>query len=599
MPIAEIRTEQALDNNIKSVLSVRTKKATSAAIASSLPGAVSNTAEARYWAEKYGLGRVSSKVPQFAHPRKAKLRASSAAIVHGLEFGPPAFSHVSPLAVVSGPRVRLYGTNPQSSLHRALQNHANGMKEMDNIDADRQVQTGGSLALAAAYRNDGRLIAVATDNGQVRVADATTRATFCTFSSPNNLPVRAVSWFRDGQKIFAAGDDAVARVWSVSEESLSSNAGKIELKGHGDAIRCAQLWIPSAKSSKSWPYKALGFTGSYDHTIRIWKLEDDIAVGEDRCLSVLSHEAPVEALLLMPSTNPHVPVWLISAGGTHIKVWNPITGACVCKTLSRHRKTITSLVAVPRTNADLNTIQMRVITAGLDALLRIHSWNSYTGQLEHLHGVSTPLPITALAFSESQNRLALGTVEGSVLIRQKAPSVNPKKRTREPKAGTMAFFTRGKNIGPSAGDYVVDTVEKKRKLQKYDVYLKKFSYGEALDEALATRNPVTITAMFEELGRRRGLVISLSNRDEESLDPVISFITRYIRRPRYTPLLIGVANKIVDIYSGVVGQSYAIDELLLKLKRQISDEVKTQKDLFQVIGEIDCLIATVAMEQEV
>mmetsp|Transcript_3646 Transcript_3646/g.7541 ORF Transcript_3646/g.7541 Transcript_3646/m.7541 type:complete len:607 (+) Transcript_3646:173-1993(+) len=601
MSIAEIQTEKPLENALKPSLSVLSKKATGSSIASSLPNSVVNNSEARFWAEKYGLGpvkKIGNANAKYAHPRKAKLHASSAAIVHSVVFGPPAFSHVSPLAVVSGPRVRLYGTTPQSSLHRALQNHSNGSKEMDSIDSDRQVQTGGSLALAAAYRNDGRLLAVGTDNGQVRVADATTRATFCTFQSPSGMSVRTVSWFRDGQRILAAGDDGLARIWFLSDDALSPGNDRVELRGHGDAIRCATLWQASTKTQTKWPHKALAFTGSSDHTVRVWSVTEHLEPGEDRCLAVLSHDAPVEALLLMPSTNQDVPVWVVSAGGTYIKVWNPLTGVCVCKTLSRHRKTITAIVALPRTNEALNTVQVRIMTGGLDALLRIHSWNSSTGAIDHLHGISAPVPITSLAFSEAQNRLALGTVDGSVLVRQKAPSVTNKKRTREPRAGTFAFFSRGMNATPSAGDFVVDTADKRRKLQSFDAKLKKFCYGEALDDALQTRNPVVVAAVLEELGRRQGLTAALSNRDDESLDPILAFTSKYINKQRYTPLLIGVANKLIDLYEGNVGESNDIDDRFLKLKRQISDEVRVQKGLLLLSGELDGLVTSVAMSED-
>ncbi|KAL7566712.1 hypothetical protein ACA910_017768 [Epithemia clementina (nom. ined.)] len=597
----EIETEKTLENRIKPALDVRSRRVTAAAFTSNLPGAESTSHESRYWAEKFGLGQSSGKTPTFAHPRKAKLQVSSAAVVHGLAFGPPTFSHVSPLAVASGPRVRLYGTTPQSSLHRVLRNHSNQGKEQENIEADRQVQTGGSLSLAVAYRHDGRLLAVATDKGQVRVADATSRATLCTFQSPTKLAIRSIAWFRDGQNILAAGDDGVARVWSVAESALSAENASMELSGHGDAIRCAGLWQAPLKTRSKWPHPSMAFTGSYDHTVRIWDTDQESSFddGADRCLAVLVHGAPVESLLLMPSSNRDVPVWVLSAGGTQIKVWNPLTGLCVCKSLSHHRKTITSLVAIPRTGGDeVTPIQMRVMTGGLDALLRFHSWDSTNGVLKHVHGVSMPVAITALAYSEPQNRLALGTVEGTVLIRQKGPSFDQKKRQREPKAGTYAFFTRGMNAEPSVEDYIPEEHHKHKKLHDFDVALKEFRYGDALDEVLTNRNPVEVAAVMEELGRRRGLTTALSNRDEETVEPVLSFTIRYISNPRYMTILLTVANILIDIYGDMVGRSVIVDELFHKLKKHVADEVRTQESLLRLTGELDGLITYIAMADD-
>jgi U3 small nucleolar RNA-associated protein 15 len=51
--------------------------------------------------------------------------------------------------------------------------------------------------------------------------------------------------------------------------------------------------------------------------------------------------------------------------------------------------------------------------------------------------------------------------------------------------------------------------------------VKQFRYGDALDEALSTRNPsdvilLLVILLLEELGKRRGLTIALSCRDDEA-----------------------------------------------------------------------------------
>ena len=104
--------------------------------------------------------------------------------------------------------------------------------------------------------------------------------------------------------------------------------------------------------------------------------------------------------------------------------------------------------------------------------------------------------------------------------------------------------------------------------------------------------PRTVVAVLEELGKRQGLTIALSNRDEESLEPILSFIVRYITRPRFAALLIGVTNILINIYREVAGQSEMIDELFAKLQNQISEEIRTQKVLFRVVGQLDAILAT-------
>jgi len=305
----------------------------------------------------------------------------------------------------------------------------------------------------------------------------------------------------------------------------------------------------------------------------------------------------VEALQWMKSTDPDVPIWLISAGGTTVKVWNPVTGRCAHTLSAQHRKSISSLVTVPRRDPENNNVRLRLVTGGLDGLLRIHSLDTATGRLRYLHGVQLPgtTAVTALAATFTGDRIAIGTTTGTVLVRQvgAGSSTRSRKRTAIPTAGTFAFFTRGMNADPVAGDHIVvddNSGNKKRKVAKFDLALKQFRYGDALDEALETRMPQAVVAVLEELGKRRGLTIALSNRDEESLEPVLAFTARYIARPRFAALLIGVADKLIDIYGDVAGQSETIDELFVKLRNHVSEELRTQKLLFRVVGQLDSVL---------
>jgi U3 small nucleolar RNA-associated protein 15 len=650
MSSTTIVTASSTTNTFKTALSLQTPKPTTASVTAGLiapekavAGAddvfvESDPNEARYWMQKFGLGshKYSTALKKFAHPRKLLLKPTEGtAIVQQLLFGPAATeanSKHSPLAVVGGPRVHLYGTNAVSTFSRHLARHSlNAAKSTDlttEVAADRQVQMGGHLAFCASFRNDGRLLAVGTDVGEVRVADVTMRATLCTFVTPSTkLPIRTVAWFRNGKHVLSGGDDGVLRIWNLSSQggtsiglggaANASGGAMLDLVGHGDSIRCACLWqapkvgqaaaAAATKPKASVAWSQLAFSGSYDHTVRVWNVQDPEQAGnEDRCLAVLSHGVPVETLLTMSSTDPNVPVWLLSAGGMTIKVWNPLSGECVSTVKTQHRKTITTLLPILRPHkgddgkTDAALPSWRILTGSLDGYIRIHQWSSRTGQLLHIHGlkVGEGEPITALAANEGGDRIAIGTTAGTVLVRQKGPSITQSKRKREPRAGTYAFFTRGMNVSVDAdtasanNDYLAGSGQpKKKKLRKYDLCLKQFRYGDALDEALETRIPSVVVAVLEELGKRRALTIALSHRDEESLEPVLAFMVRYVTRPRFMSILIGVAHKIIDIYGDIAGQSETIDELFVKLKTSIRNECRAQKSLLRLIGQLDAIMA--------
>jgi U3 small nucleolar RNA-associated protein 15 len=615
--------------------------------------------EARYWTQKLGLGSqkygsASTRNSLYAHPRSLTLQPGrKSGISHHTEqvlLGPKLTSRHPPLAVVSGPRVSLYGTSSTGSAYiRALlqshNNHPNkdqNLKDVgdndggggdddngllfggtggsdstsvSNVEPDRQVPTGGHLARCAAFRHDGRLLAVGTDEvGQVRISDVTMRSTLTTFSA-SNYAIRTVQWFRNGQHLLAGGDDGVVRIWHLSQANKERPVA--EWTGHGDVIRCSAIWqkpkTKEALKTKTSPsileWDHLVMTGSYDHTVRVWSVDQSLLEtdgggnGFDKnrtkggqCLAVLQHGSPVEAICLLKSEHPDLPVWLLSAGGTTVKVWNPVTGKCVSTVLTFHRKTITSMVSVLRFNYDDSRLQsqkvfLRVLTASLDGVIQFHSWNAATGQMSHLYSTKLHDSITSIAADTTGERLVFGTVSGQVFVRMRGPSVVQKKREGDPRAGTFSFFQRGMNEVAGSGDFTVMSQGKKRKLQKHDIAMKQFRYSDALDEALATRRPRDVMGVLEELGKRRALTPALSNRDEESLEPVLSFILRYIRKPHYTGLLSGVTHRLIDIYASTRGHSDKVDELFKKLRHQVSLETRAQRDVMKLVGQIESIIA--------
>ena len=105
-------------------------------------------------------------------------------------------------------------------------------------------------------------------------------------------------------------------------------------------------------------------------------------------------------------------------------------------------------------------------------------------------------------------------------------------------------------------------------------------------------------AVLEELGRRRGLSQALSNRDEETLEPLLAFVARYVARPKYASILIGVAGMLCDVYGPVVGQSEVIDEYFDKLRRQVREESRVQKTLLQLVGQIDAVMFAAEIQQD-
>jgi len=257
-----------------------------------------------------------------------------------------------------------------------------------------------------------------------------------------------------------------------------------------------------------------------------------------------------------------------------------------------HAKTISCVVAVsPRMLRSEGTEDWKLITAGIDGLVRVYEART----LKCLHGMKYSAPISALAMSVDGNHLVIGTSEGSIDIRTRLNVQVESTSKKTHRGGTMKFFMRGVKSAPDPDDYAIIS-DKRRKLRKHEYALKQYRYGDALDDALTTRDPKAVSALLEELTKRRGLEAAISNRDEETLEPILAFTSRYIATVKYTPLLIGVAHTLCDIYSDVIGQSAVIDELFQKLRQQVSTEVENQKELAKVVGIIDMVLYSAERE---
>lgn len=428
-------------------------------------------------------------------------------------------------------------------------------------------------AFSGRFRGDGKLIAAGEKTGVVKIFDMQTKSLLRQLRR-HTAATRCVRWSADGIHVVSGSDDKHALRWDIAtEEVLWSSRSH-----HSDYVRAVDCHPTSSD---------IFATGGYDHSVTLWDQRQESPAW------TVNHGMPVEYCAFTPSGSI-----LATVGGNEVKLWDVINGGRLVHTFQNHQKNITSIA--------FDSNASRLLSAGLDGHVKIYNLST----LDVVHGIKFASPILSLGLSADSRKMVIGFVDGNLMIR------NNKKQTKSsvtsaadasilrPDLSITDLIDRSlsqcrhhKGAGQvhEFQNAIISESERGVHLQPFEKYLKKFSYQKALDAALETKDPVIVITLIEELCRRNGLTIALSGRDENSLEPILSFTAKYISHARYNDLVIQVAHRIIDMYSCVVGQSDRIDELFMKLHRQVNSEMTFQRDVKRVIGAVDCIINVATM----
>ena len=450
--------------------------------------------------------------------------------------------------------------------------------------------------------------------------------------------ITVVRWSKSGLQVLSGSDDRTVRLWNLAHGTESM----ITLEGHNDYVRCAEQWSglgsgggfagKGADSHNTW------ITGCYDHNCRLW----DVRTGKQSCTLSMDHGSPVSALLPLPSA------LVLSCGSNYCRVWDVMSGGKMLCEWSTHQKGIT--------DACLDGTGTRILTSGLDGHVKIHDATGATnaatenlpkslsrghqstssprkqlggssGAYALVHGLKFEKPVMSLALAPDNSRLVVGLSDGTVVVRKRStdlahsiggkrsrgklidPYTNPTEAMRAQLAerratlkasnqsvvsgGTFRFFARGKDTKPQKDD-LQTTHTHKAKLQPYDKLLKEFSYRAALDAGLATRQPGVVAALLEEMIARGALDVGLSGRDDVSLEPLMAFLIKYVSKPRFSKLLVKVCERVLSLYSPVLGRSPVIDDLIYRLNVKIKEELQLQMRLLKLNGSLGLILSSVS-----
>ncbi|KAJ2785453.1 U3 small nucleolar RNA-associated protein [Coemansia javaensis] len=420
----------------------------------------------------------------------------------------------------------------------------------------RSVTRFAAQARSGSYRSDGKLVVAGDDKGLVQVFDGSSRAILRTFRGHTD-PVRVARFLPNKVHVLSGSDDKTVRVWDIPSQAAVNEFGE-----HTDYVRsgCVFGGNPS-----------LVATGSYDHTVRIWDLR------ANECVTRVEVEDPVEAVLALPGGSV-----LAAAAGPNVHLVDLLMGGRRLTTMGNHEKTVTSLC--------LDSAGGRLVAGSLDHHIKIYDVQSF----KMMYSAAYPAPVLSVALSADDTRLAVGMTSGVFSLRRRAATAKEQAGSaaaRQPHFGSRAYYQRGASHRGADDDLRIEQ-RRKRSLADYDHFLRKFEHSRALDAVLSNnRTGLTVVSLLQELLHRDALASALAGRDELSLDTVVRFLVKFIDNPRYTDVLVKVADTVLDIYGDLIYQSGRLADLVMRLRAKVRLELRVQQDLTMLLGSMDMLMA--------
>ncbi|KAG0721193.1 U3 small nucleolar RNA-associated protein 15 [Chionoecetes opilio] len=437
------------------------------------------------------------------------------------------------IAVTSGPKIDVY--------------HRETTQVWRNITRFQRAAYGGR------FRQDGQLLLAGSEEGHIKLFNHRQKQLLRIFKGHEG-PTHCVDFIPGVSHAVSFSDDKTAVVWDISNEDKVCT-----LAGHMDFIRTG-LTSPASQH--------IILTGSYDHTVRLWDTRTASSV-----LSV-DHGAPVESLVCFPS------------GGCEVRVWDAIAGRLLSK-LSQHHKTITCLA--------LANDKKRLLSGSLDRHIKIYDVETYSV----VHTISYPAPVLCMAVAPGDATLAVGMIAGGSGLmsfqHRRTPEVSTQLATKEANAKANIRNTISDDYRTLSDDHIVPSISTE-KMAKYDRMICKFEYSRALDAVMvsfiANKCTSISVGVLQELIRRGGIKTAVAGRDVKKLTALLGFLIKNIRHPAYKPVLMDVANAVIDVYGDTLDENPKLVRHFRRLKEEVAAELQLCVEHSALMGAIQMFLTT-------
>lgn len=406
------------------------------------------------------------------------------------------------------------------------------------------------------YRYDGKLLVAGDASGLVQIFDAIKQRTLLVTIRPSTHPTQVTKFHPTiSTNLLTASDDRIARLFDIS----NAENPIITFDDHEDYIRTANF-IPSSN---------LITTGCYDGFIRIF----DARVGSDP-VAKFKQNSPVEDIL------PLTPTSMVSAGGPSIKIWDMAAGKLVNER-SNFQKTVTCLA---------NAGDDRGILAGsLDGHVKVFDSVNWDVKFGWKFGGG----VLSCGVSPDSKHFVAGLTSGLLSIRTRKTEAKVKQGVKQVKSNAFKKMLRGAEYhGEEEHRIVSDKPKPTRKLKTYEKHLNGFRWSEALDSAFipGMAKEITVTVL-EELKKRGKVRASLYGRDETSLEPILTWSLKAVEDVRSVNIVADWVAVIIELYGGMIEKAPVLEELILALRKKISQEVEKAREAQKIEGMLQLLTA--------
>lgn len=412
------------------------------------------------------------------------------------------------------------------------------------------------------FRHDGKLLVAGDATGLIQVFNVSNRSVLVTLH-PTNYPVHVTRFHPSSlSTLLSASDDRIVRLWDLTSSSPIN-----EFSGHTDYVRTACF----AGSN------SLIASGCYDGYVRLFDSRADASQGP--IVSFYNSE-PVESVLSLTDST------IASSAGPVVNVWDLAAGKKL-QSLVNFQKTVTCLASAG---------DKGFLAGSLDGHVKVldHKESSYSVSFGWKFGG----PVLSTGISNDLKYFATGLTTGLLSVRTRKPEKKKAAVEAKPKKGAnLSRRLRGSEYKGEFEAQVYQTTKKPSRdsasrLKAYEKHVRAFRWGDALDVALVAGVSSEQTLMVLDELRKRGKVrVSLANRDDESLEPLVKWAVRHMHDSRCVDTIADWIVAVVDLYSPLIERSPILGNLMNQLRKNVNVQVGHAEDAQRIEGMLKLLMA--------